>query len=459
MLFPTKTSDPDLYPHRHGLYFSFFNAFNWQVAIGTPTVLFMQHLGADSFQVGLVFAWTFLLTPVQVLSTALLPRLGFKRLTLLGWSARGWCLLVPAGLAVLAPTEPVPWMIYSMITAMFIYSFTRALGTASLTTWMYQLIPSSIRGRYWATDQILSGVAVVGSLIFYSLLFTLLPIYWAFLVQYAFAIVGAWLAYVQLNRLPDADRPKVMSLQKILTETPRLVLRPSQFRTYLWMSVPLFAAITPISPFAAFYLKSTAGLNTAHIMMLTMLTYFGLIAANTYMRAHMDQQGAKPFFRISYIAHALIALGWIGFLHVEGRWLLMLPVIYFLQGVASGCWTSANLNYLAKLLPEEERALPVSIHGAVITFIGGCSPVIWGLFMKTEGSSNPVNVPVFELFFVSLVVVCLALLVWLTRLPEKVGGGGAMLQGGWTLRPFRSVANIITLVEKTPAKSEPPKAP
>jgi MFS family permease len=159
------------------------------------------------------------------------------------------------------------------------------------------------------------------------------------------------------------------------------------------------------------------------------------------------------------VAHALIALGWILFLHVEGRWLLMLPVIYFLQGVASGCWTSANLNYLAKLLPEEERALPVSIHGAVITFIGGCSPVIWGLFMKTEGSSNPVNVPVFELFFVSLVVVCLALLVWLTRLPEKVGGGGAMLQGGWTLRPFRSVANVITLVEKTPGQVGTPKAP
>ena len=39
-------------------------------AIGTPTILFMQQLGADSFQVGLVFAWTFLLTPVQVLATA-----------------------------------------------------------------------------------------------------------------------------------------------------------------------------------------------------------------------------------------------------------------------------------------------------------------------------------------------------------------------------------------------------
>ena len=45
--------------------------------IGTPTVLFMQQLGANSFQVGLVFAWTFLLTPAQVIATFFLPRLVF----------------------------------------------------------------------------------------------------------------------------------------------------------------------------------------------------------------------------------------------------------------------------------------------------------------------------------------------------------------------------------------------
>lgn len=76
MLFPTQKGDPELYPHRHGWYFAFFHALNWQVAIGTPTVLFMQQLGADSFQIGLVFAWTFLLTPAQVLATAFLPHLG-----------------------------------------------------------------------------------------------------------------------------------------------------------------------------------------------------------------------------------------------------------------------------------------------------------------------------------------------------------------------------------------------
>src|SRR5947207_2052447 len=174
MILPTLKSAPDLHPYRPGLYFSFFNSLNWQVAIGIPTVLFMQQLGADSFQVGLTFAWTFLLTPVQVLATAFLPSLGFKRLTLAGWSARGWCLLVPITLAILAPREPTPWMIAAMVTAMFVYSLTRAVGTAALTTWIYQLVPPPIQGRYWSTDQILSGTAVVGSLIFYSVLFTYL---------------------------------------------------------------------------------------------------------------------------------------------------------------------------------------------------------------------------------------------------------------------------------------------
>ena len=92
MFLPTQKDDPELYPYRCGLYFAFFNALNWQVATATPTVLFMAYLGADSFQTGLVYGWPLLLTPVQVLATVLLPRLGFKRLTLAGWGARSWFL-------------------------------------------------------------------------------------------------------------------------------------------------------------------------------------------------------------------------------------------------------------------------------------------------------------------------------------------------------------------------------
>ena len=448
MFLPTQKRDPELSPHRHGLYFSFFNAINWQVAIGTPTVLFMQQLGADAFQVGLVFAWTFLLTPVQVLATAFLPQLGFKRLTLAGWSARAWCLVVPIGLAILAPRQPMPWMIYAMITAMFLYSLSRAVGSAALTAWFYQLIPQKIQGRYWATDQMISGIAIVGSLLLYAVLFAALPVFWAFLIAYLLAVFGAWMANRELKQLNDVERPKMLSLEKIVSETPRLMTEPSLFRTYLLISIPLYFAITPISPFAAFYLRATGGITATNILLLMMLTYFGLIAANWFMRSHMDHHGAKPFFRLSYAFFGLIAAGWMFFLQTGGRYPFMLPVLYTLQGAASGCWTSANLNYLAKILPEQDRALPVSIHGAVITFLGGCSPVLWGLFMKGPDAAHPVNVAVFSGYFVTLLLTA-GVLFWLVRrLPEKSGPAYPLLQGGWLLRPYRGVANLISLVER-----------
>jgi hypothetical protein len=140
----------------------------------------------------------------------------------------------------------------------------------------------------------------------------------------------------------------------------------------------------------------------------------------------------------------------------------MLPPLYLLQGAASGCWTSANLNYLAKILPEHDRALPVSIHGAVITFLGGCSPVLWGLFMKTPGGGSAVNVPMFEAFFAVLLLSSAGLFWIVRRLPEKTGTVDPLLQGGWLLRPFRGLGNLINLLEPAPARPEsaaPPDRP
>ena len=457
MIFPSAKHHPELIPYRGGIYFSFFNALNWQVAIGTPTVLFMQQLGANSFQVGLVFSWTFLLTPAQVLSTTLLSKYGYKKLTMAGWSARSFCLLVPIGLAILAPPSPVSWMINAMVVATFIYCLLRAIGTSALTTWFYQLVPAELRGRYWATDQLTTGVAIGVSLLVYALFFSLLPTYTAFILLYLIAVLGALFAYKELKKLPDAEKPKPISLEKIVTETPRLMTEPSFFRSYLWISVIFFSGITPLAPFAVYYLKASAGVSTSQVILLTMLTYVGLIVANIAMRKHMDHIGAKPFFKAAFLSYAFVSAAWIVFLATGGKAYWTLPFLFFLQGAGSGFWNSANLSYLVKLLPEHDRALPVSIHGAVMTFIGGCTPVLWGLFLKVPGEAPAVDVPVFEGYYASLLVMCVGLLFFIRRLPEKAGSVGRIFEGSWVLRPFRSVATLVNLIEEEPAKeSRPP---
>lgn len=448
MLFPTRSRHPELYPHRHGLYFAFYNALNWQVVIGTPTVLFMQQLGGNSFEVGLVFAWTFLLTPVQVLATALLPRLGFKRLTIIGWNARAWFLLVPLALTLLSPASSPAWMIMAMIITMFCYSLNRAVGAAALTQWLYQLVPENIGGRYWATDQMLAALAGLGIMVVCAALFAVLPPYAAFQVQYLIAILGALAAYRELRLLPDVDKPRLISLEKIFVETPRLITQPSTFRTYLLQSIPLFFAITPLPPFTVYYLKSTHGTPASTIMLYAMLTYLGVIAANFIMRPRLDRFGAKPFFRLSYLAYGFVAVGWLTFLYTAGRASALLPFLFFIQGFAGGCWTSANLIYLAQLVPKQDRGLPVSLHGAAITFIGGISPVLWGLFLEAPGGDRKVSQPVFAAFFIVILLVMLVLASVLHHLPDRLRPVEPLMQGGWLLRPLRGLASLINLIEE-----------
>ncbi len=456
MLLPTQKNDPELYPYRHGLYFAFFNALNWQVATGAPTVLFMAYLGANSFQTGLVYSWTLLLTPVQVFATLLLPRLGFKRLTLAGWGARSWFLLVPLALSLLAARAPAPWVIYAMVTAMFFYSLSRSMGAAAITTWLQALVPMAVRGRYWASDQIMGGVAAVGTLVVCAGMFAFLPPQWAFFGQYVISISGAYIALRCLRTLPDIERPVIMGWEKIRTDTPRHLFAPSAFRSYLWVAVLVNIVTAPLAPFGAYFLKATAGLSVVSIMIYTMLQYGGVIAGNWFMRSHLDRTGAKPFFRLAFALFALLAAGWLVCLEWTQvtRWLM--PGLFVLLGAASGIFTAANVSYLTSILPEKDRALPVSVHGALTWFLGGLSPVAWGLFLKSGGQAPALDLHVFRGFFIVTLVGALGLIALVNRLEEKGAQYDPILRGSWLLGPLRAMGSLINLAELPRRDSAPP---
>jgi MFS family permease len=445
----TPLRDPALHPYRQGLYFAFFNALNWQIATATPTVLFMAYLGADSFQTGLVYGWPLLLTPVQVVATVLLPRLGFKRLTMAGWGARSWFLLVPLGLTLLIQAQGIaPWMVVAMVAAMFCYSMSRSVGAAAITTWLQGLVPASVRGRYWSTDQIMGGAASVGTLGLCAACFAWLPPSWAFAVLYAFSIAGAWLALRCLRALPDIERPTVMSLATIRADSPRHLFGPGPFRPYLWLAVLFFIVSTPLVPFGAYYLGTVGGIAPASIMGYTILQYAGVIAGNWFMRSRIDRTGAKPFFRLTFALIGVVAGGWLVCLRWPVATVWLMPALYVCLGAATGMFTAANVSYLAKILPEAERALPVSLHGAISYFTGGLAPVAWGLLLKDQAREPSLDLAALQWFFIFTLAGAALLVGLVNRLKEQVGHVDPLLEGGWLFRPFRAVTYLIKLADR-----------
>lgn len=451
-LFPTAKSDPELAPFRAGLVFGFFNALTWQIAIGTPMVLFAERLGASSFQVGLAYSFVFTLTPLQIAATALLPRFGFKRLSLGGWGARSVFLTVPIVLALLAPATGSAWMVNTLVWSVFLFCFFRSIGAAAMTTWFIGFLPAGIRGRYFASDQICSGVAGVGTLIICSALFALLPIYTALLVQYVIGLVGSTLSYYALKRLPDIERPAAISLGSILRDTPRHLFAPTDFRHYLWLAVWYTVISTAIPPFAAYYLKVGAHLGADKIMLFEVLRYGGVVTGAWFLRRHIDQIGARPFFLLSLVFTAIAAICWWVYLHYGMTGVPAMFAIYLFVGLGWVCWTVANLNYLPKVAPEADRALIVSVYGAATQFIGGCAPILLGLVLKSQepDGSPGINKELFQWFFVSVLMSAIILLFLVSRLKEETKSSGILLLGDTVLNPFRAVSFLTDLIESKP---------
>jgi len=461
-LFPTEKNDPELAPFRAALVFGFFNALTWQIGIGTPMVLFAQQLGASSFQVGLAYSFVFLLTPVQVVATALLPRFGFKRVSLGGWGARSVFLAVPVWLALLAPETGRPWMVNTLIWSVFLFCLFRSIGAAAMTSWFYGFLPPGVRGRYFASDQMLSGIAGVGTLIACAALFALLPIYTALLVQYVIALVGSTLSYYSLKKLPDVEKPEKISLGSVLRDTPRHMFAPTDFRSYLWCAVTFAAITTSIPPFAAYYLAVAGQRGPGEIMLFEVLRYSGVILGAFLIRGRIDAHGARPFFLVGLGLYAVVAVVWWVYLQQGMDGMTVLFAVYFLVGLAAVCWNVANLNYLPKVVPVDERALFVSIHGAVTSCLGGSAPILWGLFMRTTGPDGApgISTGVFQIYFVVLLAGAGVLAIWVQRLREDAAQQvEPLLSGRELLRPFRAAVSLVNLIDPRNVRRRPAAPP
>lgn len=436
-----------------GLAFSFFNAITWQVALGTPLVLLAESVGATVFQVGLLYSFLFLMTPVQVVSTSLLPHFGYRSLMLFGWGSRALFLLVPIYLAWARPAEPQAWHVHLLILSMFCFAFLRSIGNCAFIPWMYSILPDKSRGRYFANEQICSGTAGIGTLLSCSLLFYFLSLHDAFLWQYGLAMTGALLSWYALKKIPDGPRPQTIELGRLLREAPKLCVRRSRYRHFLWMSVLFAVCSAPIAPFCVYYLRVEVELAPAQIILFTIMQYFGAIAGALFIRNIIDKSGPRFFFRVSIVLYLAVAISWWNMLQLEASWVLPLLLVYFVLGMAASSWVSANLNYLPRLTNEKDRPLRVSVHGAVTAFIGGLSPIVWGLFLRGGGEAPAMNTTAFQLFFLFVLTGNL-ILAWNVRyLRAAKGDSEPIVLAGALGRPIRSLGTLVNLVGNRPPKA------
>jgi len=337
-------------------------------------------------------------------------------------------------------------MVVTFIGALFCFTLFRSIGACALLPWLNELLPDHLRGKYFSTDQAVAGIAGVGTLLLCSLFFRVLPLYDAFFWQYGVAFLGSGLAFWALSCLPDAGRPRAMSLRRVAIQTPRLMITKGPYREFLLISLWAGVAVSAIPPFCAYYLRVGPSLTATQIVLFTTIQYGGVICGSLLIRNRVDQAGPRPFFIGAMLLYALLALGWVVILRGGLSSLMLLRLMYFCLGLAASCWTSANMKYLPQVVDPRARDLAFSVHGAVTSVVSGLSPIALGWLIKGSAATPSINVPAFELFFVFVLISAGGIVLLVRRLPAPTATVFEWPAGGLALRPFRALTYLATLI-------------
>lgn len=385
-----------------GMVFTGSNVLTWSIALGTPMVLLGEHLGASTAQIGALYSFAFLLAPLQILATTLIPRFGYKKLALFSWGTRTLFLIIPVWAALQGGAADSSLQLNAFIFSLFALCLIRTLGIATAFPWVMEWVPDNLRARYYACENLtLSSIAVI-SLILSALLLNFLPTGQAYALLYGMSFVGGIAATYAISRIPDVT-PKCppSPSANLLKDSLRICTDRTPLRGYLCFHLFFGLCNVAYVPFTTYYLRAETDMSDSAILSLSVIGFISMAITSYILQKIMARLGMRNGFYIWAGIMLIQALYWLAILLGADVLLKLLPLSHVLNGIAAACFMCVHMKYLAQLSDTGNRALILSVFGAIVGLFGGLTPILWGWILKGSGADGgAMNLGAFTCFFV-----------------------------------------------------------
>jgi MFS family permease len=351
---------------RQGMRMSIGDGVFAQMFIGVTTGSFVTalaiFLGATDFVLGLITALPVLAQLVQLPAAWMVERRGDRR-AIAVWSSLGrlfW--LVPV--VVLFIPMPTEWRIGLAVLAMALAFGLLAISTNAWLSWMSDLIPASLRGRFFGTrSTVLAlvglGVSFVGGTVLDLTRRGGNPAL-GFLILYGVACAAGLVSTYFVSRQPE---PK-------LTRAGRgnflaLIGAPWRDRSFRSFMVTMSIWSFGINLGAPFF--SAQSLKELHVSYQQLASFDMVLAAvslvtQSFWGRLSDRVGQQRVIRWAMLGACPLSLTWL-FVTPNNLWLL------YLNNVVSGTfWPGFNLalnNRLMERAPAAGRAGYLALYSAI----------------------------------------------------------------------------------------------
>ncbi len=357
---------------------------------GAPLTLFAKHLGATEFQFGVLSALPFLASLLSMPASVLIERTGERKRIFL------WAFYIQRFLWVpiaLAPLILISWFpdrrggaMLLFLVLMFLMHAGQATGGPAWVSWMADIVPNRLRGRYFSRRRQLGLLpAIPAALAVGFLLDYFAPhgggsagefatLKWCAIIFLVAALFGLMDIHL-FQYVPD-----VRMKPRHHVPLRRIFSRPLRDRQFMWFAGfvgTMIFAISFMGQFVTLYLIEKLHVTSTQTqMMLLVAPMLGqLLVLHAWGKA-VDRMGKKPVLVVASLGLVPVGFGWC-FMDAHLAWLS-----YGLSAAGVMLWSGvevANFNLVLEFCgsqgdPDRENgggSSYVAINSVIIN-IAGC---------------------------------------------------------------------------------------
>jgi MFS family permease len=352
---------------------------------GVILVGYALELGANNAVVGLLAAVPLLFQLVQLPAIFLVEKIRRRRVIAVASLVLARLLLVPMALLPLFPTGPA---LASLVVLLAINAALHAVAACSWNSWVRDLVPPRLMGRYFARRQF---AALAGSILI-SLAAGLavdyapkldqtyrLPIYGVlFIVAVVAGIISAW--YLWQVPEPPMAPPRRVGLRETLAGP----FRDRNFTNAIRFLAAWNFAVNLAAPFFGVYLLQKMSYPMFAVVLFAAVSQAANLAGLRVWGALSDRFSNKTVLRVTAPLFLLCILAWLFVVAPDTAWgrIGLLLTLHLLMGFSTAAIGLASGNLSLKLAPRGQATAYLAASGLATAVASGLAPIAGGFLAE-----------------------------------------------------------------------------
>ena len=346
------------------------------ITTGVYTTGYALHLGASTAMIGFISASISIGQLLQAFSPLLIERLP-RRKTL--------CLLANGvSTSLWLPIAFIPFLFFegsqllALIACIALSKAAMSLVSPARQSWLTDLIPDEIRGRFVARQRSLTASAGLVTSVcagFFLSTYAAGDSQEGFSIIFMVAVVFSGFGIWAWSRIPEPQKSRGERVPP--NQLLRLPFRHGPFRKLMFLVSGRLIIAQIAAPFFTVYMLRTLEVSYAQIAVFSAMQTIATIIMNPFWGYLADKYGYKPVMSLTATGLAIFPLGW-GFVTLDNYW-IMVPLVQIWGGSMSAGWGTARFNLIVKTAPAANRSAFLGCYSAVSRGCAACGAIIGGI--------------------------------------------------------------------------------